>query len=127
MHEQFVHVVMEVGVAHKARASVSREVTAHAAGVARGARVEHHTKLVVVDVVSVTPNLPKVVLHVNGQLKLGLDNINQRILRDCALLSGKTTKRHKRVHFKDKNECATYSTRRTRFPTRSSARAPLSE
>ena len=34
MHEQFVHVVMEVGVAHKAGAPVCRKVTAHAAGVA---------------------------------------------------------------------------------------------
>ena len=127
MHELFVHVVVEVGVAHKAGAPVLREITADTAGVARGARVEHHTKLVVVDVVRVTPNLPKVVLHVNGQFKLGLDNINQRILRDCALLGGKTTERHKRVHFKDQNERATYSTRRTRFPTRSSAQALLSE
>ena len=127
MHEQFVHVVVEVGVAHKAGAPVRRKVTAHAAGVARGARVEHHTELVVVDVVRVTPNLPKVVLHVYGELKLGLDNINQRILRDCALLTGQTPKCHKRVHFKDKNERATYSTRRTRFPARASARAPSSE
>ena len=100
MHEEFVHVVVEVGVPHEARAPVLRKVTANTTRVAGGAGVKHHAKLVIVDVVSVSTDFPKVVLHVDGQLELSLDYVNERVLRDRALFGWKAAQRHKGVHLK---------------------------
>jgi hypothetical protein len=61
----FLHVVNEITEAHKRR-SLVREVTAHARGVATGARVEQHAELVVANVFVLAANFAKVFLQAAG-------------------------------------------------------------
>ena len=111
---------MEVGVAHKAGASVLREVTADTARVSGGPSIQHHTKLVVINVVSVSPNFSQVVLHVDCQLEFVLDNINERVFRYRSFLGREPPEGNESIHFINKVKPA-YSTRQTRFLAHASA------
>lgn len=88
---------MEVRVSHKRRPSVLREVAAYATRVSAGAGVEHDAELVVVDVVGVAADFAEVVLHVDGEFELGLDDGDERVLGDGALLGRQPPQRHERV------------------------------
>lgn len=81
MHEKFVHVTMEVGVSHEWGTAVCWKVTANSWRVSGSTRIQHHTKLVVVDVIGVSTDFAQVILHIYSQLEFGLYNINQSVLR----------------------------------------------
>ena len=98
MHEKFVHVVVEVGVSHEWWSSILWQIAAYTGRVAAGTSIKHDAELVVVDVVSVAADLAEIVLHVDGQLELGLDDSDESVLWNSAFLRGQSSEGHERVH-----------------------------
>jgi len=87
---QLVHIIDEVGKTHERGALVLRDERADTTRVAPGTSVKEAAELIVSNLVRVTAALAQVVLHVNGQLELGLDNLNENLLRHEALFVGLT-------------------------------------
>ena len=87
---QLVHIIDEVGKTHERGALVLRDEWADTTRVSTGTSVEKAAELIVCDLVRVTATLAQVVLHINGQLELCLDDLNENFLGHEAFLVGLT-------------------------------------
>ena len=94
----FIHVIDEVGEAHEGgRALVLREIRADSARVATSTCVQKNTEVIVIDLFGVTADLSQELLHIDRELELLFDYLDQRFLAHEALLVRLTTQANETV------------------------------
>lgn len=94
----FVHIVDKVGKPHESRRSlILREVRANSAWVATRSGVQKHAEVIVINFVVAASDFPEELFHVDGELELLLNDLDQRFLGYRSLLIGTAAERDEAV------------------------------